>query len=68
MSKLTDQSLMPFGKHIGKRMSKVPATYLLWLCDQIIKKAGVNNYEVAVKEYVEENKDVLDKQYFEENT
>lgn len=33
MSALTDDSLMPFGKHKGKRLDQVPASYLLWLWD-----------------------------------
>lgn len=32
--KLTDQSLMPFGKHRGKNMEDVPASYLLWLWEE----------------------------------
>jgi hypothetical protein len=31
--KLNDQSEMPFGKHKGLKMEKVPARYLLWLWD-----------------------------------
>ncbi len=37
--KLTDQDLMPFGRHEGESMDKVPADYLLWLWDE----AGVWN-------------------------
>lgn len=33
MSALNDDSLMPFGKHKGKRLEDVPASYLLWLWD-----------------------------------
>lgn len=33
MAALTDQSLMPFGKHKGEVLEKVPARYLLWLWD-----------------------------------
>lgn len=32
--KLTDESLMPFGKHKGEKMANVPASYLLWLYDE----------------------------------
>ena len=31
---ITDNSLMPFGKHAGKKMSEVPDDYLLWLYEQ----------------------------------
>lgn len=30
---MNDQSEMPFGKHKGKKMEDVPASYLLWLWD-----------------------------------
>lgn len=30
---MTDTDIMPFGKHKGKRMEDVPASYLLWLWD-----------------------------------
>jgi len=30
---MTDTDKMPFGKHAGKRMEDVPASYLLWLWD-----------------------------------
>jgi uncharacterized protein (DUF3820 family) len=31
--KLADNDPMPFGKHAGVAMEKVPASYLLWLWD-----------------------------------
>ena len=33
MAKLEDHDRMPFGKHGGKKMEDVPASYLLWLWD-----------------------------------
>lgn len=30
---LNDQSPIPFGKHKGMKLEKVPANYLLWLWD-----------------------------------
>lgn len=30
---MNDQSEMPFGKHKGKKLEDVPASYLLWLWD-----------------------------------
>ncbi len=30
---MTDTDIMPFGKHKGRRMEDVPASYLLWLWD-----------------------------------
>lgn len=45
MSALTDTDLMPFGKHKGAKMEKVPASYLLWLWNQgNISHPGVRGY------------------------
>jgi uncharacterized protein (DUF3820 family) len=30
-TKLTDDSIMPFGKHQGKQLKEVPDEYLMWL-------------------------------------
>lgn len=48
--KLTDQSPMPFGKHKGQPMEKVPADYLLWLWDN-----GGWQVPGPVNDYVREN-------------
>jgi hypothetical protein len=32
--RVNDSTIMPFGKHKGKRLDEVPADYLLWLADQ----------------------------------
>lgn len=53
MSKLTDESKMPFGAHKGKAMANVPDDYLKWLWNN--SKTGNGN----VKEYIKENADVL---------
>lgn len=31
---MNDNSIMPFGKHKGKPLLEVPASYLLWWADQ----------------------------------
>lgn len=49
---LTDKSPMPFGKHKGVEMANVPADYLLWLYEN-------NKCTDEVKEYIEDNMDVL---------
>lgn len=49
---LTDKSLMPWGKHKGKQMTDVPASYLLWCYEN-------NKVTEDVKEYVEDNMIVL---------
>lgn len=46
---------MPFGKHKGKDMEKVPASYLLWLYNDGLKPG-------SVRDYIEENKTGLEKQ------
>lgn len=49
---MTDESIMPFGKHKGKKMANVPASYLLWLYENG-KCFG------EFKEYIIDNLDVL---------
>ena len=31
---MTDQDVMKWGKYKGKKLAKVPGTYLLWIADQ----------------------------------
>lgn len=47
-----DQSLMPFGKHQGKKMEDVPASYLLWLWNDDVQHPDV-------RAYIEDNMSVL---------
>lgn len=49
---LTDESPMPFGKYQGREMANVPADYLIWLYEN-------NKCNRAVKDYIEDNLDVL---------
>ena len=53
MAKLTDESLMPFGKFKGTKMANVPDKYLLYIYE--------NNMcsDPAVKFYIKTNLDVL---------
>jgi len=53
--KLTDSSLMPWGKFKGDKMINVPASYLLWLYDS-------GKCSNDVKEYIKDNLDVLKKE------
>lgn len=53
MANLTDSDLMPQGKFKGQTMENVPYWHLLWLADQPF-------YRKDVKQYVEENRDVLE--------
>jgi uncharacterized protein (DUF3820 family) len=50
MEKLTDESIMPWGKYKGYSMENVPASYLIWLyendkCDELVKDYIVDNLE-----------------------
>lgn len=54
-TQLTDKSIMPWGVHKGKQMADVPASYLLWCYEN-------NKISDDVKEYVEDNLEVLKQQ------
>lgn len=49
---LTDQDIMPYGKHKGKEMANVPAAYLLWLYEN-------DKCTDEVRVYISENIEVL---------
>lgn len=54
--KLTDESLMPYGKHAGEKMANIPPEDLLWLWDNDRCSAPVRLY---IKENLEDlRKDV----------
>ncbi|WP_071146711.1 putative quorum-sensing-regulated virulence factor [Bacteroides ihuae] len=58
--KLTDESLMPFGKYKGKKMANVPASYLMWLYDEwTLPNPRFGSINREVKEYIEDNLDVI---------
>jgi uncharacterized protein (DUF3820 family) len=57
---LTDQSIMPYGVHKGKKMEDVPAKYLIWLHDN-------DKCSSEVKAYIVDCMDILKKQEAEEN-
>ena len=52
---MTDNSIMPYGKHQGKELANVPADYFIWMYDND-KLIG------SLKQYVEENMDALIKE------
>ena len=52
MTKLTDDSRMPYGKYKEDKMINVPASYLIWLYDN-------NKCSGDVREYIKDNYDVL---------
>lgn len=59
MEKMTDESIMPYGKYKGKKMANVPASYLMWMHRE-------GKLFQSIQEYVTENLDVLEKQEKEE--
>lgn len=60
---LTDESLMPFGKHKGEKMANVPASYLLWIYDEwTLPNPRFGFVHKEVKAYIEENLDALKKE------
>jgi uncharacterized protein (DUF3820 family) len=60
-NKLSHSSMMPFGKHKGLRMDKVPAQYLIWLHDQGMQAGNV-------KDYIENNRYEIDERFIKETT
>lgn len=56
---MDDNTPMPFGIHKGKKLANVPPKYLIWLYE-----TGMHG---QLKEYIEDNLDVLKKQVDYEN-
>lgn len=52
MTKLTDESPMPYGKYKGIAMANVPADYLLFLYEN-------NKCSFPVRQYINKNIDVI---------
>lgn len=60
---LTDESLMPFGKHKGLEMADVPAEDLLFYYEQW--KTGMwqkRKYTKDVMNYVDKNRELLERE------
>jgi uncharacterized protein (DUF3820 family) len=56
----TDDTIMSFGEHGGKKLANVPASYLLWLKGEWDAGRFVNTEtNRALRSYIEENLDVL---------
>jgi len=53
---------MPFGKHQGKKMEDVPASYLLWLYESLKEKFKPNLTEKELIAYIKDNLQVLTKE------
>lgn len=57
---MNDNSLMPFGKFKGEKLCNVPASYLLWLYDEIKNKTDMRSKDLAT--YIEDNMEALKKE------
>ena len=57
---LKDDSLMPYGKHKGKKMKDIPASYLLWLFTS-------RNYNNEVKRYILNNMAAIESKAIQES-
>ena len=60
---ITDETLMPFGKHKGKPMIEVPASYLDWLRDE----EWLEERHPGIAEYIKDNEDRIDIELMEED-
>lgn len=60
--KLTDESIFPWGKHKGKEMQSVPASYLIWLEGEVLKiNEGLRtSFHNGLLVYMNENRDVIE--------
>jgi len=58
--RLTDETLMPWGKHKGEMLKDVPANYLLWLEGQNIKKTERSDFINGLLVYVDQFRDVIE--------
>lgn len=61
---MNDDSIIDFGKHNGKKLRDVPASYLLWALDT----EWVRKSKPKLIEYIRENKDALEKESSEDNS
>lgn len=55
---LTDDDVMPFGKHKGELVNDVPASYLLWLWDNGVHEDDSENM-LPLKNYIINNWDEI---------
>ena len=63
-TKMTDATILNFGKYKGKMLGQIPAHYLLWFEDQL--KTQKNNFANEFRAYVEDNRQALNKEIEEE--
>ena len=41
---MDDQSIMPFGKYIGKKLEDIPASYHVYFHDNLLKPYNMGDY------------------------
>ena len=56
---MTDDSIMPFGKHKGQKLANVPASYLLWLRQAWEENPPQRPDQLELMRYVDDNVEVL---------
>ena len=57
MNKLTDESIINFGMHKGKKLANVPASWLLWF----YHNTNVSAVNADLHEYIKDNLQALEK-------
>ena len=60
MIKATDETIMPFGAHRGKKLANVPANYLIWMYEN-------KRLVPYLEEYVKDNWLVLETEIKRQN-
>lgn len=51
---MDDKSLMPFGKYKGEKLANVPASYLLWIYDNLDLRDDLKNYISENYQYLQD--------------
>lgn len=54
MAKLTDESVITFGRHKGKKLGDIEASYLLWLLNEMR-----DDEKIKLFVYLQENEKAL---------
>lgn len=68
MPEFDDDTRMPWGQFVGKKLANIPAWYLLSYGDKLTnEKRSLNPSERALRNYVDENRESLEKEKTESN-
>lgn len=60
---LTDDSIMTFGKHQGKKMANIPDKWFIWVKNNVLR----HRYAIPTLDYIEDNWDSISKSIDEED-